>query len=163
MNKFDDFFSNSDSVFLEKTKNNANQVAPRLYWLHHLLLQEVSLLLKAYDLTFADLDILSNFLHLGEKILTPSQLASKSLLTAGALTSILRKLEVQGLVKRIISQEDKRIKPVLITKKGSILIEKAFDALLKKERDLFSDLSEEQMNKNIHSLDNLIESIEKNK
>lgn len=163
MKEFKDFFNNSDLNFLEMTKANANQIAPRIYWLNHLLVQEVSNTIKEYNLTFADLDILSNFIHLGKNELTPSQLSSKSLVTAGAITNILKKLELQGLIKRVVSKEDKRIKPVIITKKGKELIQEAFEKLLEKEREIFSTLPNEQMENKIHSLDSLISTIEKNR
>jgi DNA-binding MarR family transcriptional regulator len=80
-----------------------------------------------------------------------TELARAAILTSGAMTAVLDRLEEQGLVRRQIDGEDRRARRITITEKGRTLIDRALDqrtaqhravnaALTIEEREALSDI-----------------------
>lgn len=99
-------------------------------------------LLSGYDLTPASFDVLANLRRAGEPFRrTPSELASSSMLTSGALTGRLDKLEQQGLIDREPAPDDRRVMYARLTDKGVELIDVVIAEHLAQEERMLARLS----------------------
>lgn len=72
---------------------------------------------------------------------TAGELAESSLLTSGGVTLRLDRLEADGWVRRVRSDEDRRVVFAELTEKGLAAIDAVFDAHIAAERDLLRELS----------------------
>ncbi|WP_047049600.1 MarR family winged helix-turn-helix transcriptional regulator [Vibrio mexicanus] len=110
----------------------------------------VAQLHKRYDLKIGEFDVLATLRRSGEPYsLTPSDLINSLMLTSGAMTNRVDKLDSKGLIARTHSQEDRRSVTVQLTEKGFHLIEEVMDEHVKLQHDLVASLSDEdkeQMN-----------------
>ena len=70
-----------------------------------------------------------------------SELAEAALLTTGAMTAVLDRLEEQGLIRREIDTEDRRARRITITEKGRTQINRALDQRMAQHRALNAALS----------------------
>ena len=75
-----------------------------------------------------------------------TELARASILTSGAMTSVLDRLEEQGLIRREIDGEDRRARRITITEKGRGLIDRALEQRLAQHRALNAALTMEERN-----------------
>jgi DNA-binding MarR family transcriptional regulator len=73
-----------------------------------------------------------------------TELARASILTSGAMTAVLDRLEEQGLIQRQIDHEDRRARRITITEKGRTLINRALDQRIAQHRALNAALSMEE-------------------
>ncbi|WP_394126758.1 MarR family winged helix-turn-helix transcriptional regulator [Vibrio hepatarius] len=89
---------------------------------------EVAQLHKRYDLKLGEFDVLATLRRSGEPFcLTPSELIDSMMLTSGAMTNRLDKLEKKQLIVREHSKEDRRSVTVQLTQDGFILIDKIIE------------------------------------
>ncbi|WP_119301072.1 MarR family winged helix-turn-helix transcriptional regulator [Dongia deserti] len=65
-----------------------------------------------------------------------TELARAAILTTGAMTAVLDRLEEEGLVRREIDSEDRRARRVTITEKGRTIIDRALDQRMARHRAL---------------------------
>ncbi|PFG56261.1 MarR family transcriptional regulator [Vibrio sp. ES.051] len=80
---------------------------------------------KKYDLKMGEFDVLTTLRRAGSPYcLTPSELIASMMLTSGAMTNRLDKLEQKGFITRTHSKEDRRSVTVELTDKGLMLIDK---------------------------------------
>lgn len=85
---------------------------------------EVADLHKKYDMKLGEFDVLATLRRSGKPFrLTPSELIESMMLTSGAMTNRLDKLEAKGLIVRAHSKEDRRSVTVELTKDGLVLID----------------------------------------
>jgi DNA-binding MarR family transcriptional regulator len=73
-----------------------------------------------------------------------SELAEAALLTTGAMTAVLDRLEEQGLIRREMDPEDRRARRITITEKGRTLINRALDQRMAQHRALIAALTLEE-------------------
>jgi DNA-binding MarR family transcriptional regulator len=73
-----------------------------------------------------------------------TELARASLLTSGAMTAVLDRLEEQGLVRRQIDGEDRRARRITITEKGRTIVDRALEQRQAQHRALNAALSLEE-------------------
>lgn len=73
-----------------------------------------------------------------------TELARASILTSGAMTAVLDRLEEQGLIRRQIDGEDRRARRITITEKGRNLIDRALDQRMAQHRALSAALTIEE-------------------
>ena len=73
-----------------------------------------------------------------------TELARASLLTSGAMTAVLDRLEEQGLVRRQIDGEDRRARRITITEKGRTIVDRALEQRQAQHRALNAVLSLEE-------------------
>jgi DNA-binding MarR family transcriptional regulator len=73
-----------------------------------------------------------------------TELARASILTSGAMTAVLDRLEEQGLIQRQIDGEDRRARRITITEKGRTLINRALDQRMAQHRALNAALTMEE-------------------
>src|SRR5262245_1388212 len=73
-----------------------------------------------------------------------TELARASILTSGAMTAVLDRLEEQGLIRRQMDSEDRRARRITITEKGRTIIDRALEQRLAQHRALNAALSLEE-------------------
>ncbi len=82
--------------------------------------------LKSFDLLYTDFDILATLRRSpAPHRLTPSQLGDAVLLTSGAMTAALKRLEEKALITRAGAASDGRVRTVELTAAGAQLAEEA--------------------------------------
>ncbi|MEE2002095.1 MarR family transcriptional regulator [Alkalimonas sp. MEB108] len=98
-----------------------------------------------HDLKQGEFDVLATLLRAGEPYsLSPSQLHQSMLLSSGAMSSRLDKLEQRQLIARRHCTEDRRVVHVSLTDSGKNLIEKVLPDHIALQQSLMGDLSTEQ-------------------
>src|SRR5580704_10719803 len=116
----------------------------------------------AYDLTFAQVDVLSAVARAEGASLSCSEIADKTLITKGGITGILDRLEARGLIKRIPSRNDRRSVLVRLSAKGIELYRKFYPELARSNRYLLERaFNPEQMKEFSNLLDLLNRSLER--
>lgn len=91
----------------------------------------VGAVLQRFELSIADFDVLNTLRRVGDRHGSkPSDLARSSLITTGAMTSRLDRLERAGLVRRIPDPADRRGVFVRLTARGSKLARQALQELI---------------------------------
>ncbi|MDA0148167.1 MarR family winged helix-turn-helix transcriptional regulator [Vibrio sp. LaRot3] len=100
---------------------------------------QIAELHKQHGLKLGEFDVLASLLRSGAPhCLTPSELISALMLTSGAMTNRLTRLEQKGLIARIHSEQDRRSVSVQLTDQGFALI----DPLISKHVALQTQLVE---------------------
>ncbi|MFA0439075.1 transcriptional regulator [Vibrio sp. 10N.286.49.C2] len=107
---------------------------------------------KKYDLKMGEFDVLATLRRSGTPYqLTPSELIDSMMLTSGAMTNRLDKLESKGYISRAHSEEDRRSVRVKLTCGGLVLIDKMIEEHVDVQRELVQSLSKPQK-KNVNQL-----------
>jgi DNA-binding MarR family transcriptional regulator len=117
-------------------------VVGRILRLGQLLEAGVSNELKAFNLHYTDFDILATLRRKGKPFrLTPTELSAAVLITSGAMTAALRRLENAKLVDRKPDEHDRRVRHVALTKQGKQLVEKAIVTRFQQSHDSVEPLT----------------------
>ncbi len=95
-----------------------------------------------YDLTIAQFGVLETLFHLGD--LKICELIDKTLSTSGNMTVVIRNLEKEGLIKRQVNVEDRRVFVIGLTDEGRNLIKEVFEAHLAVLEGFFSNLDQDE-------------------
>jgi DNA-binding MarR family transcriptional regulator len=99
--------------------------------------------LAPFELGLTDHDVLSALRRCGEPYaLKPGQLLEELVLTSGALTSCLDRLESRGLIERRRDPEDGRARVVSLTDTGRDLIDSAVEMRFAKAAAVTDGLSD---------------------
>jgi len=92
-----------------------------------------------------EFDVLATLRRNGEPYsLAPTELYRSMMLSSGAMTNRLDRLEERGLVRRSQDTDDRRGVRITLTEKGFDLIEEAVEAHVENEQRLLAGLSEEE-------------------
>ncbi len=106
---------------------------------------KVAELHKQYDLKMGEFDVLATLRRAGAPYrLTPSALIESMMLTSGAMTNRLDKLEKKGLIAREHSKEDRRSVTVELTSDGLLLIDNLILEHVEVQQEFIHGLSNEQ-------------------
>ncbi len=102
--------------------------------------------MKAASLKFGlerwGFDVLATLRRAGEPHrLTPTQLFQSLMLTSGAITNRIDRLEHAGLVERLLDPSDRRGILVSLTRNGLKLIDRAIDAHMQEEEEMLAPFS----------------------
>ncbi|MFE2042809.1 MarR family winged helix-turn-helix transcriptional regulator [Streptomyces sp. NPDC059477] len=90
-------------------------------------------------------DVLASLRRMGPPYRkTARELAASSLLTSGGMTMRLDRMERDGLIRRIRSEEDRRSVYAELTPAGFALIDRVIDDHLEREREMLETLSREE-------------------
>jgi DNA-binding MarR family transcriptional regulator len=101
--------------------------------------------LKPFSLSFGDFDVLNTLRRRDDADGThPSRLAQSSLITTGAMTARLTRLERAGLVVRDADPRDGRAVRVRLTERGDRLAEEALRAVLAADERFLEPLTARQ-------------------
>ncbi|AJT40694.1 MarR family winged helix-turn-helix transcriptional regulator [Psychromicrobium lacuslunae] len=118
-------------------------VIGRLHRLAGFLSEELAVVYQRFGLGEGDFDVLAALRRAGAPFeRAPGELASFTMVTTGAITKRIDRLERAGLVSRRVSESDGRARVVGLTDAGRQLIDQAFTEHMKNEHRLLSVLSE---------------------
>ena len=120
-------------------------VVLRIQALAKILAEQTEARLQAHDLQWWQYDVLSTLRRQGEPFTLPATaLAESSMLTSGAMTNRIDRLEEQGLVRRLKDPSDLRKVLVQLTGKGLKMIESATEARFETAMEALESLSARQ-------------------
>ncbi|MBF8188956.1 MarR family transcriptional regulator [Nonomuraea sp. K274] len=120
-------------------------VIGRLHRLAGHLTEQLCVVYRRYGLGEGEFDVLAALRRAGEPYEhAPGELASFTMVTTGAMTKRIDRLERDGLVTRRVSDRDGRGRVVALTPAGKDLIDRAFTEHMRNERRLLDDLTPEQ-------------------
>jgi DNA-binding MarR family transcriptional regulator len=137
------------------------EVAGRLLLCADYLERSIVASLGPLGLSFRDFDVLNTLRRVGDAQGThPGYLAQSSLITTGAMTSRLDRLEGAGLITRASSPTDRRAVLVRLTKKGERLAKTALEAVIVADEAFLAPLREQQRDHLAASLKRLLLHIE---
>jgi len=98
--------------------------------------------LKPLGLHYTDLDVLATLRRGGRPYRrTPTELRDSVLITSGAMTACLDRLEGNGLISRVADPHDRRSSSAELTVEGRRLIDKAIAVRFREAADSISGLS----------------------
>jgi DNA-binding MarR family transcriptional regulator len=120
-------------------------VIGRLHRIANHLTGELTLLYAKYGLTEGEFDVLAALRRAGTPYeRAPGEIALHTMVTTGAVTKRVDRLEEAGLVERRRSDADGRGRVVRLTPAGRRLFDKAFTAHMANERRLLEGLTPDQ-------------------
>ncbi|MGO4779212.1 MarR family winged helix-turn-helix transcriptional regulator, partial [Lysobacter sp. 2RAB21] len=121
---------------------SAMSVVGRILHLGRLLEDAASEGLRGTGINYTDLDVLATLRRSGAPYrLTPTALRKSVLLTSGAMTACLNRLERAGLISRNAVDEDRRSLAAALTGKGLKLTDKAIASRFEQARQVVEVLS----------------------
>jgi DNA-binding MarR family transcriptional regulator len=122
------------------------QVLSRLDRLAGVLAERRARTFAAHGLRQHEFDVLAALRREGEPFeLTAGELASRTYVTSGTMTSRLDGLTERHLVTRAADRADGRLVRVTLTAAGREMVDAAFDALVEAERELLTPLPPESV------------------
>ena len=117
-------------------------VIGRLHRLAGHLTEELLVVYRRYGLAEGEFDLLATLRRSGPPFESaPGELAAHTMVTTGAITKRIDRLEQAGLVTRRPSEHDGRGRVVRLTDAGRRLIDTAFTDHMRNEARLLADLS----------------------
>ncbi|MFD7450536.1 MarR family winged helix-turn-helix transcriptional regulator [Kitasatospora sp. NPDC059827] len=120
-------------------------VIGRLHRLADRLTAELTLVFQRYGLSEGEFDVLAALRRTGTPYeRAPGELAAHTMVTTGAMTKRIDRLERAGLVTRRPAEDDRRGRVVALTDAGVRLIDEAFTAHLRNEHRLLAHLAPEE-------------------
>lgn len=131
-------------------------VVLRIQALAKILGDQTATRLQEFDLQWWQYDVLSALRRQGQPfVLAATELADSAMLTSGAMTNRIDRLEEQKLVRRLKDETDRRKVLVELTPKGLKLIEGATEARFEAAMDALETLTPRQR----ESLSNLLREV----
>lgn len=117
-------------------------VIGRMHRVANALTSELVRVYAEFGLGEGEFDVLATLRRQGgDYVLTPSDLSEQTVVTSGAVTKRVDRLEARGHVERRPSGTDGRSRLVALTPSGKTLIDKAFTAHMANETRLLEALS----------------------
>jgi len=96
------------------------------------------------DLRQGEFDVLATLRRSGKPYsLTPSELYQSMMLSSGAMTSRLDRLEVKGFIRREHSQSDRRSVQVMLTAEGKKKVDAVLPKHINTQHDLLKGVSQQ--------------------
>lgn len=113
--------------------------------------------LDPFGLSIADFDVLNTLRRVGDQHGSkPSDLARSSLITTGAMTSRLDRLEDAGLIRRTPDPTDRRGVLVRLTPRGRKVAKQALADLIDANQTFLNPLTQEQRDSTASALKQLL-------
>ncbi|MEV4381632.1 MarR family transcriptional regulator [Streptosporangium sp. NPDC049644] len=120
-------------------------VIGRLHRLAGHLTEQLCVVYRRYELGEGEFDVLATLRRAGAPFeRAPGELAAFTMVTTGAMTKRIDRLERNGLVARRPSESDGRGRVVALTPAGKELIDRAFTEHMRNERRLLDELTPEE-------------------
>ena len=121
--------------------SRAIETVCRLIYSGRRMEQHAAAVLKPFGLNYTDLDVLGTLRRSGKPFeLTPADLIRSAMITSGAMTICLNRLESAGMVARRVSTEDRRVRIVRLTARGKALIDRVLTARFGDARDILAHM-----------------------
>ncbi|MCR4421985.1 MAG: MarR family transcriptional regulator [Spirochaetales bacterium] len=95
-------------------------------------------------------------LLLQEEKLTQTEIASKVCVKPSTIAVILKKMEKNRLIEKMIDENDRRVYYIVLTEEGKNVANKAKDILLKLEKEFTETLTDEEKKNLINYLSKII-------
>lgn len=122
---------------------------------------EIQRFLAGHGLEPGEFDVLSTLRRVGAPHqLSASEFARTSLVTSGAITNRIDRMEAKGLVARSRSVADRRVVTIELTEQGLALIEHVYPLHIAHEAELVERLSERDRATLVRRLSTLLEPYE---
>ena len=132
----------------------------RVWRLERILTKSVQQILSKYDLNHGEFDVLCVLRRSGEPYsLTPSRLLRSLMLSSGALTNRIDRLEEAQMVMRSANPNDRRGVVVSLTTKGLAVINEAIESHVANEHILVEGISKQEQQQLAKLLKKLIVSL----
>jgi DNA-binding MarR family transcriptional regulator len=120
-------------------------VIGRISRLADLLDQRLRPVFAEVGLGNGDFDVLATLRRAGEPFrLTPTELSASAMVTSGAVTKRVDRLEREGLVERTVNAVDARGRVIALTPKGRAVVERVHPRHLANEDGLLEALDESE-------------------
>lgn len=116
----------------------------RIYRLHQHLRTAIETVHQQFGLATGEFDVLATLLRNGAPYcMTPTALFRSAMLTSGAMTNRLNRLEKAGWIERIHDQNDRRSLLVQLSEDGKALIDRMIVEHLRIETELLNNLTQD--------------------
>jgi DNA-binding MarR family transcriptional regulator len=133
------------------------EVLWRISYIHKHLRRTASRSLSRIGLANWAFDVLASLRRQGSPYqMSPSELCESAMLSSGAMTNRLDRLEERGLVERHPDPSDRRSLTVQLTDRGKELVDRALEIRFEHANKTLSALSEEEWRQLINLLRKLI-------
>lgn len=100
--------------------------------------------LEEHELNLAEFEVLAALVRNGSPYeLRPTELAQSLIITAGAVTARLTHLERRGFISRRRDDSDRRVQLVILTARGLVAFEPAFEAVTRKTSEVIESIGPE--------------------
>ena len=109
----------------------------------NLLVGDLKKTLKNYPINATEFSVMEFLSSKGEKSI--QEIRDRILLASGSATYVVDNLEKKGYVNRKISQKDKRVTYIKLTKIGENLMDDIFPIHKINTKKIFDDLTEEEL------------------
>lgn len=126
---------------VEKVEPLAEGICDRISIIQRRLMLRHKRSLSAHDITWRDWQVLTNLMLGGDSPRSPGELASTLMVTTGAMTNVLDRLEEAGLTRRLRNPVDRRSVIVEATDAGVALWYAAVNELGAQEAGVVSVLT----------------------
>ena len=140
---------------VEKVDPLAEGICDRISVIQRRLMLRSKRLLDQHGITWRDWQVLTNLMLGGDTPRSPSDLASTLMVTTGAMTNVLDRLEQRRLIRRVRNPADRRSVIVEATEAGSKLWHAAVNDLGEREAEAVHALSrseQQQLNRLLRKL-----------
>lgn len=122
---------------------------------------EIKRLLAEHDLEAGEFDVLSTLRRVGPPHeLTPTEFRRTSLVTSGAITNRVDRMQRKGLVTRTRDSRDGRAVRICLTRRGLGLVDELLPLHLANEAALIEPLSDADQQELVHLLDVMLDPFE---
>lgn len=139
---------------------SAMAIIGRITRLDKLIRPQLDAVFAQHDLESWEFDVLATLLRNGEPHqLTPGQLLESMMITSGAMTNRIDRLEQRGFVERAKSPSDGRQVLVALTKKGLKKVDAALVDHAANERGIVDALTSEQRDQLVDLLRRLVHGV----
>ena len=139
------------------------EIVGRILALAEHLKRRVGETLAPFDLGLWGFDVLATLRRQGEPYrLTPTELSKATMLTSGAMTNRLDRLETAGLLRRDRNPDDRRGVHVMLTEEGCELVDRALAARFDEATDAVTALNGQEHEEAVVLLGKLLSRLEQN-
>ena len=129
----------------------------RLYQASNISLRRVAKILDEFNMSAQQLSILGSLSRPGlERGMTVSELVDYLLVSRQSLNGVLNRMEGAGYVHRLVNPDDQRSRRVVLSPLGRDVLNKMRPRLLAFYRESLSELSEQEQEDGIRSLNYII-------
>ena len=129
---------------VEKVEPLAEGICDRISVIQRRLMLRHKRSLGRHGISWRDWQVLTNLLLAGETPVSPSDLSARLMVTTGAMTNVLDRLEQRGLLRRVRNPADRRSVIVEATEAGSALWHVAVNELGEQEAQVVRTLAREE-------------------
>lgn len=140
---------------VERVDPLAEGISDRIAVINRRLMLQSKETLSGHGITWREWQVLTNLLLAGDTPRSPSDLAGTLMVTSGAMTNVLDRLEEAGLVRRVRNPDDRRSVIVEATEAGVATWHDAVNELGEGEATVVSALTrreQEQLNRLLRKL-----------